>query len=43
LVDPNERCTKGRLILQNVLDNKYFLVIPQRHDWAKIGWDDMTF
>ena len=42
LVNPNERSTTRRLILKNVLDNKYFLVIPQRHDWATIGWDDMT-
>jgi hypothetical protein len=31
-MDLNGRCTKGQLILKNVLDNKYFLVIPQRHD-----------
>jgi hypothetical protein len=37
-----DRSTKGKLIFKNVIDNKYFLVIPQRHDWASLGWDDMT-
>ena len=42
LVNMADRSTKSKLILKNVLENKYFLSIPQRHDWANIGWDDMS-
>eukprot|EP00978_Attheya_sp_CCMP212_P039848 scaffold211263_cov62-Attheya_sp.AAC.1 len=42
LIDLTDRSTKGKLIFKNVIDNKYFLVIPQRHDWASLGWDDVT-
>ena len=41
LVNVNDRSKKGKLILKNVIDNKYFVVIPQRHDWVNIGWEDM--
>jgi hypothetical protein len=42
LIDVTDRSEKGKLIFKKVLDNKYFLVIPQRHDWANIGWNDVT-
>jgi hypothetical protein len=41
LVNVNNHSKKGKLILKNVIDNKYFVVIPQIHDLVNIGWEDM--
>ena len=41
LTNPNDKSEKGKLIMKNLLENKYFLVLPQRYDWANVGWEDM--
>jgi hypothetical protein len=41
LTNPADKSEKGKLIMKNMLENKYFVVLPQRYDWGNIGWEDM--
>jgi hypothetical protein len=37
LTNPADKSEKGKLIMKNMLENKYFVVLPQRYDWGNIG------